>query len=207
MATQEKSKVQARTWLKPEQVNELLDHTDAFAPHLQLRNEIAVLLMYDTGVRVGELCQIDTDHLRLDATPAHLYLPGPIQKHPPDGGTPDPASIEFTSELGTARLLRHYLRSRWKDADALLPSQKSDRMTTAQVRNVVTKLAQTADVRPFTADGGRGDPEEISPHTLRHSVFYRMFVEEERRLKEVSVRLRHGSITTTERIYAHLIMR
>lgn len=207
MAAEEKSKVQARTWLKPEQVNRLLDHTDRFAPHLQLRNEVAVLLMYDTGVRVGELVDLETGHVRTDADPPHLYLPSEIQKHPPDGGTPDPASIKFTSELGTARLLRHYQRSRWKDPDALFPSQKSDRMTTAQVRNVVTKLAEAADVEPFTADGGRGDPEEISPHTLRHSVFYRQFVEEEKRLKEVSVRLRHGSITTTERIYAHLIMR
>lgn len=201
------TQVLARTWLLPDQVDRLLEATDIFAPHLQLRNEVAVLLMYDLGVRVGELVGLDVDDVFLDDDEPYIYLRSEIQKAPPDGSEPDPVPLNLTRELGTARLLRHYLNSRWKDSSALLPSQKSDRMGTEQVRNVVSKLALAAEVEPRLAKGGTGSPADVTPHTLRHSVFYRMFVDGDAKLKEVSLRLRHGSVATTERIYAHVIRR
>jgi integrase/recombinase XerC/integrase/recombinase XerD len=191
----------------PDQFDLLLEATDIFAPHLQLRNEVAVLLMYDLGVRVGELVGLDVEDVFLDDDEPYVYLRSEIQKAPPDGSEPDPAPLNLTRELGTARILRHYLNSRWKDSEALLPSQKSDRMGTEQVRNVVSKLAQSAEVEPRLAKGGTGSPADVTPHTLRHSVFYRMFVDGDAKLKEVSLRLRHGSVATTERIYAHVIRR
>lgn len=203
----EKTQVKAQTWLYPRQVDKLLNATDRFATHLQMRNEVAILLMYDTGIRVGELVSLDVDNVRLDRDPEHIYLRPEQQKRPPDGSMPDAASIELTDDLGTARLLRHYLNTRWKDADALLPSQKSGRMGTEQVRNVVRKASRRAGVRPYLSNGDRGEPEQVTPHTLRHSVFTRMFVEGDDRMKDVSLRLRHGSITTTERIYSHVTMR
>lgn len=80
-------------------------------------------------------------------------------------------------------------------------------MGTKQVRNVVCRLAIAAGIEPRLAEGGTGLPTDFTPHTLRHSVFYRMFVEGDSKLKEVSLRLRHGSVATTERIYAHVIRR
>ena len=201
------NQVLARTWLLPDQVDQLLEATDVFAPHLQLRNEVAVLLMYDLGLRVGELVGLDVEDVFLDDAEPYVYLRSEIQKAPPNGTAPDPAPMNLTRELGTARLLRHYLNGRWKDSEALLPSQKSDRMGTEQIRNVVRRLALEAGVEPRLAEGGTGSPEDVTPHTLRHSVFYRMFVEGDAKLKEVSLRLRHGSVATTERIYAHVIRR
>ncbi|MFB6188587.1 MAG: site-specific integrase, partial [Halapricum sp.] len=68
------------------------------------------------------------------------------------------------------------------------------------------KLAVEADVEPYrTEDNVRVGPEHVSPHSLRHSLFYREFVEDERRLKEVSLRLRHRRLSTTEDTYANLI--
>lgn len=201
------NQVLARTWLLPDQVDRLLEATDVFAPHLQLRNEVAVLLMYDLGLRVGELVGLDVEDVFLEDDEPYIYLRSEIQKSPPNGTAPDPAPLNLTRELGTARLLRHYLNGRWKDSEALLPSQKSDRMGTEQVRNVVRRLAHEADVEPRLAEGGTGSTEDVTPHTLRHSVFYRMFVEGDAKLKEVSLRLRHSSVATTERIYAHVIRR
>lgn len=68
-------------------------------------------------------------------------------------------------------------------------------------------LFQQANVEPRLAEGGTGSPEDVTPHTLRHSVFYWMFAEGDAKLKQVSLRLRHGSVATTERIYAHVIRR
>ena len=70
----------ARTWLKPEQVDRLRDVclTDAVPTYLQDRNEAIVALLYDAGLRAGEVCALDIDHLDLDV--GTVYLPSRIQK-------------------------------------------------------------------------------------------------------------------------------
>lgn len=193
------------TWLKPDQVHELLDAVHRESPdYLQLRNEALLLLTYDTGVRVSELVALDVEHLHLedgDVGP-HIFLTREVQK----GEDPTPRQIVLRPDLGTARTLRHYLRDRWRDSPALFPSRSSDRMSTQAVRDVVRKLALEAGVQPRrTEDNVEVGPEHVSPHTLRHSLFYREFVRDERRLKEVSLRLRHKRVATTEETYANLI--
>ena len=70
----------AQTWLKPTQVERLRDVclSDAVAPYLQDRNEVIVALLYDAGLRAGELCAFDVDHLDLENRT--VYLPSAIQK-------------------------------------------------------------------------------------------------------------------------------
>ena len=190
----------ARTWLKPEQVDRLRDVclTDAVPTYLQDRNEAIVALLYDAGLRAGELCALDVDHLDLDA--GTVYLPSRIQK-----GSPPPATLELATD--TVRLLRRYLRDRWKDTDALFPTRSSDRLTTRSLQRLVEKLATEADVRPQVAGGGVGEPEDVTPHTLRHSVAYRIIQVDGGRLEDVQLRLRHANRQTTDQIYSHLVPR
>ena len=190
----------ARTWLKPEQVDRLRDVclTDAVPTYLQDRNEAIVALLYDAGLRAGELCALDVDHLDLDA--GTVYLPSRIQK-----GSPPPATLELATD--TVRLLRRYLRDRWKDTDALFPTRSSDRLTTRSLQRLVEKLATEADVRPQVAGGGVGEPEDVTPHTLRHSVAYRIIQVDGGRLEDVHLRLRHANRQTTDQIYSHLVPR
>lgn len=76
-------------------------------------------------------------------------------------------------------------------------------MSDQSVRNTVRDAAEAAQVRPFTVNG-RGAPADVTPHTLRHSVAYRMLNrEEENTLYDVTKRLRHATIQTTERVYSH----
>jgi len=190
----------ARTWLKPEQVDRLRDVclTDAVPTYLQDRNEAIVALLYDAGLRAGEVCALDVDHLDLDA--GTVYLPSRIQK-----GSPPPATLELATD--TVRLLRRYLRDRWKDTDALFPTRSSDRLTTRSLRRLVEKLATEADVRPQVAGGGVGEPEDVTPHTLRHSVAYRIIQVDGGRLEDGQLRLRHANRQTTDQIYSHLVPR
>lgn len=52
--------------------------------------------------------------------------------------------------------------------------------------------------------GGAGEPSDVTPHTLRHSVAYRMLNHEDgNTLYDVRNRLRHSSIQTTEKVYDH----
>jgi len=190
----------ATTWLKPGQVDHLRDVclTGAVPTYLQDRNEAIVALAYDAGLRVGELVALDTDHVDLEAKT--VYLPSRIQK-----GSPPPATLGLDGD--TVRLLRRYLRDRWKDTEALLPSRSSERISERAVRNLVGKLAIEGDIRPQVAGGGVGEPEEVTPHTLRHSVAYRIIQVDGGRLEDVQLRLRHANRSTTDQIYSHLVPR
>jgi integrase/recombinase XerC/integrase/recombinase XerD len=163
-----------------------------------------IALMYDTGLRVGELVAVDVDHLR-DGNTA-LYLPTSIQKDYPTDSSPAPATLELASDV--SRLLSSYLTNRWKDSSALFPSRSAARITTQGVRDAVRKISVAAGVEPYLLDGSRGDPGDVTPHALRHSVAYRMMnAEDGNELYDVRNRLRHRSITTTEQVYDHILRR
>jgi integrase/recombinase XerC/integrase/recombinase XerD len=196
--TQEKATV----WLKPEQVDRMRSATvEASATYLAARNDALIATLYDSGLRVAECVALNVaDHVDLDD--GVLALPADLQKDYPTDRTPSYTEIELADE--TVRTLRTYLAGRWKDTAALWPSRQADRMTTESVRNVVTAAAVAADVEPMTLHG-RGDPEQVTPHTLRHSVAYRMLnVEEGHSFYDVRNRLRHATIQTTEKVYDHI---
>ncbi len=130
-----------------------------------------------------------------------------IQKDYPTDQSPPPATLKLTGTLGTARLLQTYLNNRWKESESLFPSHKPGSVSTKQVRNVVKKLAQEGQIELYHVDGTRGDPSDVTPHSLRHSVAYRMLHEEDARMYDVRNRLRHTSIQTTEKIYEHFLQR
>jgi integrase/recombinase XerC/integrase/recombinase XerD len=202
MSENTETKVQADAWLKPEQVESLRSACYSIgAEYLQQRNEAIIALLADTGLRVGELVAVDVDFLR-DGNSA-LYLPVEIQKDYPTDSSPPPATLELADDV--TRLLSSYLTNRWKDGDALFPSRSSDRITTQGVRDMVHKVAGEAEIQPYLRDGSRGDADDVTPHTLRHSVAYRMMnSEEDNTLYDVRNRLRHRSIQTTERVYDHI---
>ncbi|MFC7047288.1 tyrosine-type recombinase/integrase [Halobacteriaceae archaeon GCM10025711] len=192
----------AKSWLLPEQVDQMRSAclTDRFADYLQERNLTLVELMYDTGLRASEVVGLDVDHLHLDEEPVTVYLPSEIQK-----GNPPPATIELSED--TARQLRRYLRDRWKDTPALFPTRSSDRMTSRSLQRTIEAIAVAAEVEPHLVGGGTGEPETVTPHTLRHSVAYRIIRVEGGRLEDVQLRLRHKSRSTTDRVYSHLVPR
>ena len=194
----------ASSWLKPPQVERLRDAclTGEVPTYLQDRDEAVIALLYDAGLRAGETCALDVDHLDLEA--GTVYLPGEIQKSA-SGRTPAPATLDLAPD--TVRLLRRYLRDRWKDTEAVFPSRSSERLTPRSLRRRVKKLARIAEVHPHLADGGTGEPGDVSPHTLRHSVAYRIIQVEGGRLEDVQLRLRHRNRQTTDQIYPPLVPR
>lgn len=202
MTPDSNSKVRAKVWLKPDQVDELRNAVYRCRPdYLQGRDDCMIALLYDTGLRVGELVALDVDHLRDGNT--RLYLSADLQKDYPNENTPSPKTMKLDSD--TTRAVSNYLANRWKDTDAIFPSRSSDRITTEGVRQMLHRVAQEADVRPYLVDGTRGSSGDVTPHALRHSVAWRMMnAEEGNTLYDVRNRLRHRSIQTTERVYDHL---
>lgn len=199
--TDSQTDAKAKAWLKPEQIDDMRNATvENSADYLAPRNDALIALMADTGLRVGEVVALDVS--MVDFEDGVLMLPAKIQKDYPNDNSPTYTEIELAGE--TVRTLRTYLSNRWKDPDALFPSRQSDRMTTESVRNVVRDAAVAAEIEPYTREGP-GDPTDVTPHTLRHSVAYRMMNREDgNTLYDVRNRLRHCFIQTTERVYDHL---
>lgn len=188
-------------WLKPEQVEAMRDA--AHEGHHGQRDDAIITLLYDTGLRRGELAQVD--RAMLDPDEELLRIPPGIQKDYPNENTPDPETfaLDRSDDLRTTRTLRAYLNTRDDKSAALFPSQKSDRLTGKSINDVVKRAAAMADVRPYSY-AGRGSPADVSAHTLRHSVAWRMLrAEEGNTLYDVRNRLRHATILTTERKYDH----
>ena len=186
-------------WIKPEQYEEMRHAVyDASPPYLQARDRLQLRSYYIWGLRVEESCNLDVGMIDLDDEA--LRLPSHAQKDYPNNQSPPPATIDLTRE-GVAEI-RDYLRDRWKDTEALFPSRSSPRITTRAAENVVKKLAREADIRPYSTHG-RGQPGDVTPHTLRHSVAYRMIEREGESLDAVQRRLRHATILTTQREYSH----
>ncbi len=198
--TKTKTEDKAKVWLKPEQIEDMRNATVANSPdYLAGRNDAIIAVLADTGLRVAELCALDVDLIDLEE--GIIMLPAEIQKDYPNDNTPTYTEIELDGE--TIRTLQTYLANRWKDTDALFPSRQKDRMTTESIRNVVANAAEDAQIEPYTLNG-MGNTDQVTPHTLRHSVAYRMLNREDgNTLYDVRNRLRHRSISTTERIYDH----
>jgi integrase len=111
-----------------------------------LRDAAIVSLMWRSGVRVGELAQIDLDDLDLDARRILLEeTKNDEQRRPPLH--PD-----------TIRLLRRYLRRRGDRPGPLFvntgPRRKSDRLKTSSIQTMFKRAVDRAGIR-------------ITPHALR----------------------------------------
>ena len=198
---------QAKTWLTPDQIQQLRNAclSSEVPTYLQDQREALVELLADTGLRRSEAAQLDVEHLDLEGSRSTVYLPGEIQKRLPNGDLREDATLELADQ--TAITLRRYLRDRWKDPEALFPTRSSDRTTGKSINRAIKRLAEIAEVRPRKVGGGRGDPEDVTAHSLRHSVAYRIIQVEGGRLEDVQLRLRHGSRRVTDQLYSHLIPR
>lgn len=192
-------------WLKPDQVEQMRHHarSGAFYEYAQLRNDAIIALFYDAGLRSNELRQLETSMFRQEDQT--VFLPASIQKQFNEG-EPTPTTIGLDGD--TVRTIDSYLRDRETDSDYLFPAKGGDMMSTRSLRRMVKKVAHVADIQPMKLDYERGwvegDPDDVSTHTFRHSVAYRMLeVEDGNDIYDVMRRLRHQNIQTTTSIYSH----
>lgn len=112
----------------------------------------------------------------LDFENGVLMLPAAVQKDYLNDNSPVYTEIALADE--TVRVLQTYLAGCWKDVETLFRSRSADRVTTQGIRNIVKQAAVDAGVRPYTIHG-RGEPGDVTPPTLWHSVAYRMLNREE----------------------------
>lgn len=151
-----------------------------------LRDKAILELLYSSGLRVSELCNLNRDHINLER--GEFMVRGKGQKDRPVFISP-----EATEWLAT------YLKSRRDSAKPLFirysgaktGEEESFRLTPRSVQRMVSHYAKLA-----------GITKQVSPHTLRHS-FATDLLMNGADIRSVQSMLGHSNIATTQ-VYTHV---
>ena len=169
--------------LQPDEAARLVDLVDGDET-VDLRDRLALELLYATGIRVGELCGLDIDDLDRGRRVLRVLGKGAKERSVPYGA-PAEQAID-------AWLVRG--RPRWATAGsgpALLLGARGGRIDPRTVRALVHQ--RLADVP--------GAPD-LGPHGLRHSAATHL-LEGGADLRSVQELLGHATLATTQ-IYTHV---
>ena len=158
----------------------LAKEKDAHKRRVFLRDAAMLELLFSTGLRVAELCALDSD---LDLTRDEVSVRGKGEK----------VRVVFLSP-SSKEAVRAYLKER-KDMDEALfvdgRPNKLHRITPRDVQRHIKTYAARA-----------GITKKVSPHTLRH-VFATDLLSNGADIRSVQALLGHASINTTQ-IYTHV---
>jgi integrase/recombinase XerC len=169
--------------LRQDEVARLLEHVDGDAAD-DLRDRLALELLYATGVRVAELCGLDVDDVDRGRRLLRVVGKGDKERAVPYG-----APAEQALERWLARG-----RPQWAtpgSGPALLLGRRGGRVDVRAVRTLVHR--RLADVP--------GAPD-LGPHGLRHSAATHL-LEGGADLRSVQELLGHATLATTQ-IYTHV---
>jgi integrase/recombinase XerC len=149
-----------------------------------LRDRAILELLYSSGLRVSELCDLDVDEVDTSQGMVQVTGKGRKQRRIPVGVPAQKAMQRYVSD---ARLA---LMDGKNGAHALFLNRRGRRMNPRSVRAMITKYLKA-----------EGAPS-ASPHTLRHS-FATHLLDNGADLRAVQELLGHESLATTQ-IYTHV---
>ncbi len=170
--------------LSEEEIRALLAAPDVETP-LGLRDLAIFEVLYASGLRVSELCDLDVSAVNLEAGFLRAFGKGKKERLVPMGESARQAVERYLKQA------RSLLQDPRKPSPALFVSRRGKRLT----RDAVTKLVEKYSLLA-------GITRKISPHVLRHS-FATHLLEHGADLRAVQAMLGHADIGTTE-IYTHL---
>jgi integrase/recombinase XerC len=169
--------------LQPEEASRLVEAVDGAGPE-DLRDRLALELLYATGIRVSELCGLDIDDVDRGRRVARVMGKGGKERTAPYG---------VPAELAVDRWLTQG-RPEWATAasgPALLLGRRGGRVDPRTVRTVVHRRLAAVPGAP-----------DLGPHGLRHSAATHL-LEGGADLRSVQELLGHATLATTQ-IYTHV---
>lgn len=166
------------------ELNRLLSSADG-TDERGLRDRAILELLFSTGLRVSELCSLDTD---LDLSRASFSIRGKGEK----------VRVVFFSDVAK-EAVRAYLKSR-KDMEQALfvnvPRSRNTKVTPSRL------TPRSIELLMKTYAAKAGITKKVTPHVLRHS-FATDLLNNGADIRSVQQLLGHASITTTQ-IYTHV---
>ena len=146
-----------------------------------LRDKAILELLFSTGLRVSELCALNSD---IDLKKDEMSV----------RGKGDKVRVVFFSD-SAKNIIKEYLSKRKDMSEALFVSlnskKENSRLTTRSVERLVKQSAIKA-----------GITKKVTPHIIRHS-FATDLLENGADLRSVQIMLGHADISTTQ-IYTHM---
>lgn len=147
-----------------------------------LRDKAILELLFSTGLRVSELCSLDSD---IDLSRDEMSIRGKGEK----------IRVVFLSE-SAKQAVRNYMKARKDMEEALFVNygrgkQKPGRLTSRAVEMIVKYYAIKS-----------GITKKVTPHVIRHS-FATDLLENGADLRSVQALLGHANIQTTQ-VYTHV---
>lgn len=175
------------TFLDADEMERLIDAVDTASP-IGLRDRAIIELLYSSGLRVSELCNLNRDHINLKR--GEFMVRGKGQKDRPVFISPE-----------AAEWLATYLKTRVDSAVPLFIRYNRDqtgdnkgehlRLSPRSIQRLVAHYALAA-----------GITKHVSPHTMRHS-FATDLLMNGADLRSVQSMLGHSNIATTQ-VYTHV---
>lgn len=159
---------------------ELKKENDPHKRSALLRDKAILELLFSTGLRVAELCALNSD---IDLTRDDLSVRGKGEK----------VRVVFLSPTAKSAVT-DYLKSRKDMEEALFVDGRLNKMHRITPRDV------QRHIKTYAAQAGI--TTKVSPHTLRH-VFATDLLSNGADLRSVQALLGHASINTTQ-IYTHI---
>ena len=140
-----------------------------------VRDVAIVTTMFHTGLRVSELCELQTDDVEIREKTGRLV----VRKG--KGGKHREIPLNNTSRAA----IREWLEKRGDEPGYLFPGKKKGaKLTTRGVRYIIEKHAKSAGL------------ENVSPHVLRHT-FCKRLVDSGESIDRVALLAGHGNLDTT----------
>lgn len=153
-----------------------------------LRDKAILELLYSSGLRVSELCNLNRDHINLNR--GEFMVRGKGQKDRPVFISPQ-ATECLATYLATRTDSAKPLFIRYSGAKTGDSEGESFRLTPRSVQRIVSQYAKLA-----------GITKHVSPHTLRHS-FATDLLMNGADIRSVQSMLGHSNIATTQ-VYTHV---
>lgn len=184
--------------LSVEQVKKLIENV----PEPTIRNQLVVRLLYQTGVRSGELITIELDDIDREKRQIN------IDSLKSDGYR----TVYYKESLDT--LLSIYLDGGYRDRSIysesspyLFLTRQSEQLSKNRVGDIVRTAAENAGIQgeAFTYRPGGHEADcsysEISPHVLRHTMAHHSIHEGEEPVDLVTLSrvMGHDSLNTTQK--------
>ncbi len=170
-------------YLTEEEVNKLLD-INLLTPY-DYRNKAMLELLYATGLRITELCNLKLSDVDVNNCFIRVYGKGKKERIVP------------VTDLA----LKHLLTYIYEYRNLILKDKDSEYLF---ISNSLTNISRQGFFKILKKECKRGGIEKnVSPHILRHS-FATHLLKHGADLRIIQELLGHEDITTTQ-IYAHLV--
>jgi len=178
-------------------IDKLLQAPDASTP--AGRRDRAILeLLYASGLRLSELCDIDLEDVNLGRRTVRVRGKGGKERIVPFNGAAADAIKRMLADHAALNAGSHPTSANVRPArapqrrrDALFLNLRGRRLTTRTVDRIVRQAARAAAI-----------PQGISPHALRHT-FATHLLRAGADLRAIQELLGHAQLSTTQR-YTHL---